>query len=652
MRNRTVIAMALIAVCALADTGPAAAAAPNASRSETPDSLRVWAYFDGDTPVDGGQVRVYSGERLLQEGDAASDRTFPEGTALLRFSSLPRDLRVVVTGGRAGGRQLVGSLTAEVHGATDGTLVEVNPVTTLADAWTDAGRRRTPGRARNVIERLLGIPRILDDADLYATDRWFDGDTFERYALAHGSVEAAVNALVRYVDRPGDQRRVFRARRRSRKRASSAASPIKVSISSGADAVLGELLDLIASAGPSTGPQGVVFGLVMKGIQKAISLKFGAAKEVDEVKASLAGIAARLAELQAQLGEAVFQLQVEATRQDLTDIEAAQRDVDWALRDPASTEEGRAAFLAATKAFLNVSGPKLAGLGLRLHTALARHQATRAPGGAPALLPGVRRTIGAERFFTHASSLRIREFFAFYEVNETRLAELLSEYHVLRDELATATERVREIKSDFLPPQRRALPPRNLDRLVFIDTTSKLMWGVEPAPRSAAQIVGSGFSECSPSVLGARTCVLRSNAQFAGFSDWQMPTAKQATGLFAGLGDDDPIDWLKRVGVHFDPTRIPGKFRPQQDVALWVRDTFKRYGGSTGSIHAELLVLKPGPGYEKTLTPPTLHSQQIANGCVFGPVANPPKCSGPQATAGGFILWVRPTTSEERAQYW
>jgi hypothetical protein len=645
MRNRTVVAMGLVAVCALANTAPAAAAPPNASPSGEPESLRVWAYFDGDTPVDGGQVRVYAGERLLHELDAPEDRSYSEGTALLRFSSLPRHLRVVVTGGRAGGRELRGSLTAEVQDATDGTLVEVNPVTTLVDAWADAGRGRTLGGARNVIERLLGIPRILGDGDLRATDRWFDGDTFERYALRHGSVEAAVNALVRYVDRPGDQRSVFRARRRGRTKARGAA--IKVNVEKGANAVLGELIDLIAEAAPLTGPQGVVFGLVMKGIKSAISLKFGAEKEVDEVKVALADISTRLAELKTQLGTAVFQLQVEATREKVDRIEVALRDLGWALRLPRSTAQGQKDFAEATQEFLK-SAADLRGLGDKLNKALTETK----PEGAPALLPGVRQKLGAERFFTNTSSLRIRRFFDYFEWKETLLAMLLSEYHTYNGETATATERVREIKDEYLPQQRQALPQRSLDQHVFIDTTHKLMWGVEPAPRSAAQIVGSGFSECSASVLGARTCVLRSNAQFAGFSDWQMPTAKQASGLVAGRGDDDPIAWLKSVGVHFDPTRIPGRFRPQQDVALWVRDTFKRYGASTGSIFAELLVLEPGPGYENTLTPPKLHSQQIANGCVFGVLANPPKCSIPQATAGGFILWVRPTKPEERSQYW
>jgi hypothetical protein len=396
MRNRTVVAMGLVAVCALANTAPAAAAPPNASPSGEPESLRVWAYFDGDTPVDGGQVRVYAGERLLHELDAPEDRSYSEGTALLRFSSLPRHLRVVVTGGRAGGRELRGSLTAEVQDATDGTLVEVNPVTTLVDAWADAGRGRTLGGARNVIERLLGIPRILGDGDLRATDRWFDGDTFERYALRHGSVEAAVNALVRYVDRPGDQRSVFRARRRGRTKARGAA--IKVNVEKGANAVLGELIDLIAEAAPLTGPQGVVFGLVMKGIKSAISLKFGAEKEVDEVKVALADISTRLAELKTQLGTAVFQLQVEATREKVDRIEVALRDLGWALRLPRSTAQGQKDFAEATQEFLK-SAADLRGLGDKLNKALTETK----PEGALALLPGVRQKLGAERFFTNTS---------------------------------------------------------------------------------------------------------------------------------------------------------------------------------------------------------------------------------------------------------
>jgi hypothetical protein len=658
MRNRTVTAMGLVAVCALANTAPAAAAPPKASPSGTADSLRVWAYFDGDTPVEGGRVRVYAGDQLLPEVDAADteERTFPEGTALVRFSSLPRDIRVVVTGGYAGGRQLQGSLTAEVHGATDGTLVEVNPVTTLSDAWTDAGRGRSLGRGRNVIEGLLGIPRILDDQDLRAADRWFDGDTFERYALAHGGVTATVKALVRYVDRPGDQRRVFRARPRRRTKAFGAASPVKVSIEKGANKVLGAVLDGITKAAALTGPEGVVFGLVMKGITGAISLKFGAKDEVDDVKESLNGIAAQLTRLETQLGKVAFQSEVSRTRDLLVSVAAAQDDLDFSVRLDLTTEKGRNAFAEGRKWFLIHAGELATqSVALNLHTALTRHQTTQAPEGKPPLLPTFRRELDGERFLTRARGLRMAKFYAFYETQEVRLATLLSEYHMMLNEPATAERRVTEIRDKYLPRQLGELPPalqatpqRLLDPLAFIDTKHNLMWGVQPAFRSAKQIAETGFSRCEASFSNVRTCEsVDVTAQFAGFSDWRLPTTNQAKSLFADRSVTDPVAWLEKAGVSFDPGQTQ-----QFGVSFVLREKLRTQGNPTGAIFNQTLVVKPGPGpyVGRTIRPPQLYNQMVARGCDLRTLK--PTCRDPLAAASGFILWVRPITPEYQASYW
>ncbi len=206
------LALALGLVAALAAPAGAAEGDPDATSRAGKQSLRIWAYFDGDTPVTGGRVRVYADGRRLHEGGAGTTRTLSEGTALLRFRSLPSRLRVVVTGGRAGGRPVRGSLKTKLRGVTDGELVHVSPVNTVADVWAHAEEGRSHRRARNVVERTLGIKRLLDDYDLNATDRWFDGDSFQRWTLERGSVGAGARALVRRIDRPGFNRRVFRPR--------------------------------------------------------------------------------------------------------------------------------------------------------------------------------------------------------------------------------------------------------------------------------------------------------------------------------------------------------------------------------------------------------------------------------------------------------
>jgi hypothetical protein len=176
---------------ALLTAGAASAAKPAARRAAAPALVSVWALVDGDTPVRGGQVRVYAGRlhanrvmalvrarplRLLHGG--RQERTSALGVALLEFARLPRDFTVVVSGGRAGGHRLKGFLSAEVRGYGSGNVVNVNPVTTLVELWRRVDPRVSTSRARRTVDRALRIPAWADDIDLQATDRWFDGDAF------------------------------------------------------------------------------------------------------------------------------------------------------------------------------------------------------------------------------------------------------------------------------------------------------------------------------------------------------------------------------------------------------------------------------------------------------------------------------------------
>jgi hypothetical protein len=59
-----------LALAALGAPVGAAIADPNGSSQGGEQSLSVWAYFDGDTPVSGGRVRVYDsdGRELRRDG--------------------------------------------------------------------------------------------------------------------------------------------------------------------------------------------------------------------------------------------------------------------------------------------------------------------------------------------------------------------------------------------------------------------------------------------------------------------------------------------------------------------------------------------------------------------------------------------------------
>ena len=145
----------------------------------------------------GWRARTHTGWPPRGRGGPGPVVTTPAGIAFLQFSSLPRTLRVVVSDGRWGGAPVPGSLKARVRGVTDGDVVHVNPITTLADVWARKGDGLEPPPTAHVVERTLGIRRVLDPLELSVTDLWFNGDRFLRWTLERGSVGAAAGALVR-----------------------------------------------------------------------------------------------------------------------------------------------------------------------------------------------------------------------------------------------------------------------------------------------------------------------------------------------------------------------------------------------------------------------------------------------------------------------
>ena len=164
----------------------------------------------------------------------------------------------------------------------------MNPITTLADAWEDSEEGRSQRRARNVVERTLGIRRIFDDYDLYASDRWFDGDRFLRWTLEQGSVGAGARALVDHIDETSFDRRVFRDSDEGGPNARVAAIP-------GADAasILDGLIDAANSAANLSGPQGFLLGTALLFIKKGIDAGLNPSKETNSAEKESPGEARR-----------------------------------------------------------------------------------------------------------------------------------------------------------------------------------------------------------------------------------------------------------------------------------------------------------------------------------------------------------------------
>jgi hypothetical protein len=347
-------------------------------------------------------------------------------------------------------------------------------------------------------------------------------------------------------------------------------------------------------------------------------------------------------------------------------------------------------------------------VGAQLHKALTATQqggTPKNPVTKPALIPTIRTEIGKEPFFTNESSLRLQQFFRYYEWAQTELATVLSEYYLLGgpcfldtnvagcpnpskpDPLNAAVE-VRKIR-DNIALQARAMPASILNPGVFIDTSTNRMWAVEPQYRAGAQIPGLGI-RCQAQAPISRECVAATLNSFpnpnqfgsvvpvslpgvSGSAAWAVPAMAQLQNLLGRRGKEDPVAWLRKTfGISFDqrPGRFPG-YNPDKlthRISLWARDRFyisytRRNIFQEWRMRpsADQLLLVPCQGGRcvrrlRNLQPMDLDEVTVANNCSDPGFLRPDlltgrNCIGEPST-GGFILWLRDTTPPERAQYW
>jgi hypothetical protein len=342
----------------------------------------------------------------------------------------------------------------------------------------------------------------------------------------------------------------------------------------------------------------------------------------------------------------------------------------------------------------------------KLNDALTDHQEAgdqRNPEKKPALLPALRRRLAGERFLTAEVARRIRAFFEYYEWWQTRLAAVLSEYYMLGGPCLWATpgttlaegctrpplpdsesarESVTAIKANIEKQRAIAgMPAKYLGEepikgRAFIDPKSGYMWGVEPAYRGAAQITRTGnYSGCGGSVINypvSSNCQLAATNQFAGYSNWVVPDLNQALSLFDGQRGT-ARSWLEKVGVTFDNTSTPNGTRfpgygggfLSVRYGLLLRDgwtvgaperpnIFSKY---TRSIQGSVLALEYARG--GPLNAPESFHEVIARTCPihqslipYYPIHNAPDCNSPDSSSGGFILWIRGVTAQERLDYY
>lgn len=199
--------VALFLLCA-----PAAGAhqpARQVGRGRTTHGIVVRALASGGLrplPLRGARVTVLSGRRVVARG-----RVGALGMGLVgHLRRTPRDLEVIVSGGRIGRRRFAGSLVADVRNYRSPRTVHVDFVTTLAARFEAAHPTFSPRRVQRTVRRFLGLPGSYVIGLDGRTDVAFDGRRFLAAAGAGRHEERFVAKLVRQMRSPR-ARRLFAA---------------------------------------------------------------------------------------------------------------------------------------------------------------------------------------------------------------------------------------------------------------------------------------------------------------------------------------------------------------------------------------------------------------------------------------------------------
>lgn len=294
-------------------------------------------------------MHVYADGKELSSDEPGPVTTFSGGEAMLWFDSLPATLRIVVSGGHAGGEPVRGSLRTKVRGVTNGEIVHVNPVTTVSALLAHPEDGRSIRHVRNLTERTLGIRPSLDDHDLYVTDQWFEGDRFRRWTMEQGSVGAGARDLVQLIERPGFDRRPFlqgdEGGPEARVAASAGASAANVgnrlraldceTLTGTGKEVIGGLVDaLVAGIGLAqtlTGPAGFglgAAGALFKGFVSLVDPCADRQAGEDPVHGALRALAAQVTQLQKQVSEIKDQIDQEFFQGQLAGASAKVRAIE------------------------------------------------------------------------------------------------------------------------------------------------------------------------------------------------------------------------------------------------------------------------------------------------------------------------------------
>ena len=512
----TISSALLLAVASLASSLPAQAEV----------LLPVWVFADQDTPVAGATVEVVAdGSSLRQIDGRAEEATNEEGVVGLEFDVLPAAFTVKVSGGSADGRRVRGVLRTDVEDFQSGTIVYVNPATSLVAELRDRDPDSSVRAATRRAKRILGIPRWHDlGSDLQRSDRWFGGDAFLKQARRVGGIGRLVDRLA---TRPAGCCR-YRDDDEPEGVAQVAGGIPQIAVPEFIQsAALGLLEDLAGAVQDEI--KGRILGTIM-GLLGLPEDLFDSAeiKEIrgrfDRIDNALFDIKQSLISLEASIERANFNVLVQSAANDVAAIDKAYRDLAWLAR-MSPTDPTRRNYGATLRDFIRANLPAVPD---RLLGKLGTN-----PGDN--VLTAASRTVKARvRFFGPVESAQVQAIYAYYADAQSRLGlALMALYQAepqtyspatIRNEIGRITTAVQNQARDYLKP--------SVPDSVFIDTRTNLMWSRTLVTRAN----GLSFRQVTWA------------APFGGFT---LPTLEEISELTLETRNPDrrpenPAAWLQR----------------------------------------------------------------------------------------------------------
>ena len=552
--------LGVVLVCGLAFGLPAHADA-GAVPGE-PTVLAVWGLADGDTDDAGATVRVFAGRPAARGGAARSrralaqtngrraDRTYRSGVSLLEFPRLPRDFVVEVSGGRAGGRRMPGSLRAVVRGYHSGDVIYVNPVTTMAAA---AYRHAGAIGSRRLAYRELRIPRWMSQADLSFSDRYFDGDTFLAAARRAGGVGALVRRLLhdhragrRFTGSrsPRSTRAAGRSGDLSALQAQGPLGPVSTALLKGLAGVA--LNAMAAGAGLAAAEVAQRNEIAVPGwLLGLFGLGDAAGEQFAEVRRLLEGLSAQVTRLQGDVNLAGFSTLVHQTDRTIGQIDHANSQLVLLANMPTDDPTKRA-FAQTIVDYIGTNlldAPEILNRNLGSQVALADN-----------LIKAASRTLGQRKFFGPKSSGEVRGVYDYFAAYQVQLAMLLQEYYHAKPDVYSPTNAVANLERlrANVVSQADSLKP-DVPENTVIDTKSGEMWltdlrDPEVPFRRLAHVTPRGFTwiEESRTGCGRRPVKGPTGIQGVPYCDWVLPEEDAYKRLVEGWSGASPSHWLHK----------------------------------------------------------------------------------------------------------